>query len=228
MVAWPHAITAVARLAPDTGPPPPEVQVSRGRTSALAVREALLRAARELLDERGPAGLAVRDIAARAGVAPMGVYNRFGSKDGILNALLEQGFAELAAAVTVRPDAADPLGAITAGMGSYRAFALANPAMYRLMFDLPIAGFEPSPEVRMMALAAFERLIDAVRLGIATGHLRSGDPAEIAQRVWAGCHGATSLELRGIAFITDYDAHYAALVRTLLRGLATRPDSESG
>ncbi|MGH3855747.1 MAG: TetR/AcrR family transcriptional regulator, partial [Pseudonocardiaceae bacterium] len=45
--------------------------------------------------------LAVRDIAARAGVAPMGVYNRFGSKDGILNALLQQGFDELAAAVTV-------------------------------------------------------------------------------------------------------------------------------
>ncbi|WP_170177880.1 TetR/AcrR family transcriptional regulator [Thermomonospora umbrina] len=227
MVAWPHAISAVARLVPDTDPPPPGAEVSRGRTSALVVREALLRAARELLDERGPAGLAIRDIAARAGVAPMGVYNRFGSKDGILNALLEEGFAELAAAVTVRPDVADPLGAITTGMGNYRAFALANPAMYRLMFDLPIAGFEPSPEVRMMALAAFERLIDAVQVGIATGHLRPGDPEEIAQRVWAGCHGATSLELRGIAFITDYDTHYAALVRTLLRGLATHPDSES-
>ncbi|MFD0899286.1 TetR/AcrR family transcriptional regulator [Actinomadura sediminis] len=201
--------------------------MSRGRTSALVVREALLRAARELLDERGPSGLAIRDIAARAGVAPMGVYNRFGSKDGILNALLEQGFAELAAAVTVRPVAADPLGAITAGMGNYRAFALANRAMYQLMFDLPIAGFEPSPEVRMMALAAFERLIDAVQLGIATGHLRPGDPDEIAQRIWAGCHGATSLELRGIAFITDHDAHYDALVRTLLRGLAADPDPES-
>ncbi|GGV31282.1 hypothetical protein GCM10010182_63390 [Actinomadura cremea] len=92
MVAWPHANTAVARLGPDTAPPPPGADVSRGRTSALAVREALLRAARELLDERGPSGLAIRDIAARAGVAPMGVYNRFGSKDGILNALLEQGF----------------------------------------------------------------------------------------------------------------------------------------
>ncbi|MGI5170483.1 TetR/AcrR family transcriptional regulator [Spirillospora sp. CA-253888] len=201
--------------------------MSRGRTSALVLREALLRAARELLDERGPSGLAVRDIAARAGVAPMGVYNRFGSKDGILNALLEEGFAELAAAVTVRPDA-DPLGAIATGMGNYRAFALANPAMYRLMFDLPIAGFEPSPEARMGALAAFERLIEAVRLGIATGHLAPGDPEEIAQRIWAGCHGATSLELRGIAFITDHDAHYAALVQTLLRGLATRPDAESG
>ncbi|MQY03798.1 putative HTH-type transcriptional regulator [Actinomadura sp. RB68] len=200
--------------------------MSRGRTSALVVREALLRAARELLDERGPTGLAIRDIAARAGVAPMGVYNRFGSKDGILNALLEQGFAELAAVVTVRPDAADPLGAITTGMGNYRAFALANPAMYRLMFDQPNAGFEPSPEARMMALATFERLIDAVQLGIATGHLRPGAPEEIAQRIWAACHGATSLELRGIAFISDHDAHYAALVRTLLRGLAAHPAPE--
>lgn len=201
--------------------------MSRGRTPALAVREALLRAARELLDEHGPSGLAIRDIAARAGVAPMGVYNRFGSKDGILNALLEQGFTELEAAVTVRPEAADPLGSITTGMRNYRAFALANPAMYGLMFDMPIAGFEPSPQVRRLAHAAFERLIDAVQLGIATGHLRPGDPNEIAQYLWAGCHGATSLELRGIAFITDYDAHYTALLWTLLRGLATHPHAES-
>ncbi|MGH3855010.1 MAG: TetR/AcrR family transcriptional regulator, partial [Pseudonocardiaceae bacterium] len=75
--------------------------MTRQRTPTLEVREALLRAARELLDERGPDALAIRDIAARAGVAPMGVYNRFGSKDGILNALLQQGFDELAAAVTV-------------------------------------------------------------------------------------------------------------------------------
>ena len=39
--------------------------VSRQRTPTLQVRDALLRAARELLDERGPDALVVRDIAAR-------------------------------------------------------------------------------------------------------------------------------------------------------------------
>ena len=75
--------------------------MTRRRTPTLEVREALLRAARELLDEGGPAALGVRDIAGRAGVAPMGVYKRFGSKNGIIDELFRQGLEELAAAVVV-------------------------------------------------------------------------------------------------------------------------------
>lgn len=47
-------------------------------------------------------------------------------------------------------------------MANYRAFALANTAMYRLMFDQPIPGFSPSDTVRSAAL------IHTVLRGIAT------------------------------------------------------------
>lgn len=194
--------------------------VTRQRTPTLAVREALLRAARQLLDERGPDALAIRDIAVRAGVAPMGVYNRFGSKDGILNALLHEGFGELAAAVTVAPDSEHPLRSIATGCANYRAFALANPAMYRLMFDFPVPGLYSSDAARAAAHTAFARLVDAVRLGIATARIQPGEPHEIAQRIWAACHGAISLELRDIGFVPDRDTHYTALIHTLLRGIA--------
>jgi hypothetical protein len=53
----------------------------------------------------------------------------------------------------------------------------------------------------------------------------AGDAEEVAQRLWAGVHGAVSLELRGTVFARDVEAHFAALVRTLLRGLATDPDA---
>jgi AcrR family transcriptional regulator len=196
----------------------------RQRTPTLEVRDALLRAARELLDEHGPGALTIRDIAARADVAPMGVYHRFGSKNGILDALFHQGFDELAAAVAVTPDSDDPLRSLAIGMANYRAFALANPAMYRLMmFDHAIPGFSPSQAAQHAAHAAFHHLVEAVRLGIATTHIQSGDPHEIAQRLWATCHGAVSLELRHIGFITDHDTHYRALVHTILRGIATTP-----
>jgi len=193
--------------------------VTRQRTPTLEVREALLRAARRLLDERGPDALAIRDIAARAGVAPMGVYNRFGSKDGILNALLQQGFDELAAAVTVTPDSDHPLRSLATGCANYRAFALANPAMYRLMFDFPVPGLYSSDAARTAARTAFERLVDAVRLGIATAHIQPGEPYEIAQRIWAACHGAISLELRNIGFVSNHSTHYTALIHTVLRGI---------
>jgi AcrR family transcriptional regulator len=199
------------------------VSGSRQRTPTLEVRDALLRAARELLDEHGPGALTIRDIAARAGVAPMGVYNRFGSKNGILDALFQQGFSELAAAVALTPDSADPLRSLATGMARYRAFALANPALYRLMFDFPVPGFRPSPAAQHAAHAAFGHLVGATRLGIATTHIPPGDPEELAQRIWATCHGAVSLELRGIGFVTDRTTHYTALTHTILRGIATTP-----
>lgn len=198
--------------------------VSGRRTPTLEVRDALLRAARALLDERGPDALAVRDIAARAGVSPMGVYNRFGAKDGIVDALVEQGFTELTEAVTVEPDA-DPFVYLAAGLTAYRAFALANPRMYRLMFDRPVAGYVPSEQAMRAATGSFERLVSGVRLAMAAGVLEVGDAREVAQRLWASVHGAVSLELRGTVFAENVDAHFAALLRTLLRGLAVRPDA---
>jgi hypothetical protein len=49
-------------------------------------------------------------------------------------------------------------------MANYRALALANTAMYRLMFDQPIPDFSPSDTVRSAAHTAFDRLVDAVQL----------------------------------------------------------------
>lgn len=197
--------------------------VSNRRTPALEVRDALLRAARGLLDDRGPNALAVRDIAARAGVSPTGVYNRFGSKDGILDTLIAQGFRELAEAVSLEP--VEPLRHLAAGLAAYRRFALANPWMYRLMFDQPVAGYVPSEAAMEVAKAAFGELVDGVRLAMAAGAVPAGDVEEVAQRLWAAVHGAVSLELRGTVFARDVEAHFTALVRTLLRGLATDPDA---
>ncbi|WP_028921809.1 TetR/AcrR family transcriptional regulator [Pseudonocardia acaciae] len=193
---------------------------ARRRTPSVAVRDALLRAGRQLLDQGGPAALGIRDIAAVAGVSPMGVYQRFGSKEGILNALLEQGFTDLGTAINVTPDPARPLRALATGMAHYREFAIANPGLYRLMFDLPFPDFSPSPTAISASRATFDRLIDAVRLCIATGDLRPDDPDELAQQIWAGCHGAVSLELRGIGFVADPASHYRNLTHTLIRGLA--------
>jgi AcrR family transcriptional regulator len=197
--------------------------VTRRRTPTLEVREALLRAARELLDERGTDALGVRDIATRAGVAPMGVYKRFGSKNGIVDELYRQGFEELADELEgIQGD--DLLAVIADGMGRYRDFALRNPAVYRLMFDAPVPDYTPSAAAMEAGRRAFNRLVDAVRLCLAAGIIRTGDAVEIAQRIWASCHGSVSLQLRGIGFVTDYDAHYAELVQTLLRGVAVGRD----
>ena len=60
---------------------------------------ALLASAAEILETEGPDGLSVRRIAAAAHVAPMGVYNHFDSKYGIVEALFIQGFERLGEAM---------------------------------------------------------------------------------------------------------------------------------
>src|SRR5437763_1087484 len=67
----------------------------RGRTPSADVERELLAAAEAVLVRDGPGGLTVRAVAAEADIAPMGVYNRLGGKDGLVDALLIKGFDRL-------------------------------------------------------------------------------------------------------------------------------------
>src|ERR1700719_4782713 len=75
------------------------VEGRRARTRSADVERELLAAAEALLVRTAPGGLTVRAVAAEAGIAPMGVYNRLGGKDGLVDALLIKGFDRLRAAV---------------------------------------------------------------------------------------------------------------------------------
>lgn len=72
-------------------------------------RALLLSAASTLLADEGPEALTVRRIAATAGVSTMGVYSRFGGKDGVVDALFREGFDGLLAAMLEAPTTDDPL-----------------------------------------------------------------------------------------------------------------------
>ena len=64
---------------------------------------------------------------------PMGVYNHFDGKEGLLNALVSDGFAEFAGVVTAIDT--DPAERLRNCGRNYRTFALANPNLYTLMFS---------------------------------------------------------------------------------------------
>src|ERR1700743_182397 len=101
----------------------------RGRPPSADVERELLAAAEAVLVREGPGGLTVRAVAAEAGIAPMGVYNRLGGKDGLIDALLIRGFDMLRAFCDAAsgPDATARF--YDCGR-RYREFALANPHFY--------------------------------------------------------------------------------------------------
>jgi AcrR family transcriptional regulator len=189
----------------------------RHRTPSVEVERALVDAAYALLEADGPDGLSVRAIAAAAGVAPMGVYNHLGNKNGVVDALFIRGFDALRDAFAEVDG--DPLGSLRESCRRYRALALAQPRTYGVMFDQAVAGFTPSPAAWEHACAAFDRLVDMVGGALAAGAIREDDPVEVAQRLWSTMHGAVSLELRHMGFVEDLDGYYERLVDSTLRGL---------
>ena len=188
----------------------------RTRTAGADVRSALLRAGRTILERDGTAGLTVRAVAGEAKVAPMGVYNHFDGRDGLLDALVTDGYAEFGRAIATRDD--DPATRLRNAGVAYRKFALANPVLYGLMFSA-----QCTPEIDVAA-NAFEVLVDTIRYGQVAGVILSADPVKQAMQTWSAVHGAVSLELAH-AYHPDVDAsaNYENVLDFVARALAPRP-----
>ncbi len=78
------------------------------RTKA-SLREALLDAAADLLPDRGHAGLRMADVAAKAGVSRQTVYNEFGNKAALTQAVALRTAAEFLDGIRQRFETADGL-----------------------------------------------------------------------------------------------------------------------
>jgi AcrR family transcriptional regulator len=197
----------------------------RGRTPSADVERELLTAAEAVLVRDGPGGLTVRAVAAEAAIAPMGVYNRLGGKDGLVDALLIRGFdrlrASLEEAMAAPGEPAMRGRFISCGL-AYRRFALANPHFYAIMFEGAVPHDHGNLEVHEHAAACFGALVRAVELSAAAGVIAAPDPLEAAQQVWSAVHGAVALELQGLVLTPDPQYTYQAFMATLIRGLAPR------
>ncbi len=159
--------------------------------SPATTRETLLETALRLLEERGPAALRVRDLAAAAGQSTMGVYHHFGSKQGLLEQLYLHGFERLADRLSSVPSGGRARQELLEFALAYRRFAVDNEALYGLMFERATPDFIPSDASRRAGLSTFQML--ATR--IADWKPDFTDPAADAHLVWAAMHGLVTIEL---------------------------------
>src|SRR5258707_7214489 len=112
------------------------------------LRAACLRAAMELLEEDGAAGLSVRAVARRASVSPNAPYRHYADRDALVSAVAAEGYRELAeelAAAHPFPSTPDDLAGVAV---TYVQFALEHPALFRVMFVEPC---DPSSKERVDA-----------------------------------------------------------------------------
>ncbi len=111
------------------------------------LRAALVAEGLRLLEGSDSDSLSLREIARNAGVSATSVYRHFPDKQALLAALAQEGLARLA---TAQREAAAQAGGGAHGFAAtgraYVRFALANPALFRLIFasaaqhGLPVTG----------------------------------------------------------------------------------------
>jgi AcrR family transcriptional regulator len=193
------------------------------RTPSLAVEEALLAAAERVLIRDGLGAVTVRTVAAEAGVAPMGVYSRFGGKEGLLAAMARRGLESLCEAISAAPDELDPLRRLKAAGLAYRDFGLSHSFQYHLIFDAVSSAQPLHPEVEAGARTTFAILERLVLSAIAAEAIGPVDVGEVTQQLWSALHGAVSLELSERVFAAKPAESYERLLDLILDGIRAAP-----
>lgn len=191
----------------------------------LRTREAILNAARQIINEKGPQALSMRALARRIDYSPAGLYEYFDGKDAIIDAVCAQGHDKLSAAMG-RVDAALPAAQYLGAIGrAYINFAVDYPDYFLLMFttgnpeamtpSLSLPGDHDNGSFQIL-LNALQRLADEEIIP------RSGpeDLLGLAYEAWSMVHGAAMLRITALRDAPlDFERWDARLLPHFLQGL---------
>jgi len=200
--------------------------------------------ARHQLAEHGSAALSLRAVAREVGMVSSAVYRYFPSRDDLLTALIVDAYDAVGAAAEEALAAHRRRGAggrWLAATQAIRAWALAHPHEYALVYGSPVPGYAAPQDTidpaSRVALALLQIVVD----GVATGEIEAGGEPSTARVVrtdfaelraaaapgvpdavlsrtllaWSALFGSISLEMFGHLHnvIHDYDAYFAIQMR---------------
>jgi len=173
-----------------------------------STRDRLLLAAGQLLHEAKGGNVSTRAICDRAGVQAPTLYHHFGSKQGLLDAVVNYGFTQYVSEHTA--DVAVPVQALRAGWDSHVRYGLEHPGFYVLLHG----QIEPAVPCTLTARAEamlLDRLVEVAR----SGRLLV-PPADAAREIVAANVGVT-LSLIARPF-DERDSAMSARVREAVIG----------
>ncbi len=189
-------------------------------------RQAILKAASEIVRQEGPAALSMRALADRIDYSAAGIYEYFANKEEIMGAVCAEGVDRLAAYLR-RSDPALPVNDYLLAIGlAYIRFAVENPEYFVLMFSSgpiatgPVSG--PDDEDPQLP-SSFGILVQTIRRGLDEDvfHARAGfGLMEMVYAAWATVHGIAMLRAAGLHdYPADLEQADIAVLQNLSRGL---------
>ena len=183
-------------------------------------REAIARAAKDLLVAEGLHAVSLRRVASALGVTAPALYAHVTDKRDLLQGIVEQemdALLERFAAV----EATDAMERLRAMSDAYIDYGLQNPAMFRAMFLFrPELTSEPRADQPALSCRIHQAFVDAVRRAADEHVIDEVDPELAALAIWTTAHGVVTTLLSGPPLHIDLKERLAgAAVTASLTGL---------
>jgi AcrR family transcriptional regulator len=183
------------------------------------LRNALERAALELVAERGPAGFTLAEASRRAGVSVAAPFRHFKNKSALLAALAMRGYeAQRERFTAAIAQSADPVEQLARFAAAYIQFSLDERALFDVTFS---AGHLKSEHPGLEQ--AGQRVLDVLREPAERLRADPVDAIELIQTVGATAHGFAAFLREGILgdpaeALEKTKRHAADATRLLARG----------
>lgn len=162
------------------------------------LRNALILAAAQIIEESGSLNFAMADAARRAGVSTAAPYRHFGDRDALLEAVSQLAFYGLG--VTVREAVAtNPKGSIESIIAigqSYVDYVIRKAPFYDLMWGDAGARAMDADSFDKKA-SGFYILVDAVDAYTTKQGLKDIDLMDLAVKLWSMVHGMSAISMSG-------------------------------
>ena len=184
------------------------------------LREALVEAAITAARERGPDGLAIRDLARRVGVSHNAAYRHFANRDALVTEVAGRVMEQLMSAMLSRlrkVDAQDPILRARRRLAetgrAYVDYAITEPGLFRLALTSlsTVTAASPYPDRDPLHLLS-QVLDDLVEVGFLSAEARVD--AELT--CWSAMHGFSVLSIDGPLRLAEDVDRSSALDRVLV------------
>lgn len=163
------------------------------------LKNALIEAGIEILSKDGLGALSLRSVARKAGVSHAAPYAHFTDKQALVAAISTEGYRKLyeRVAQAAARYAGDPLRQFVESSWAYVAFALEEPAHFKITLSGVVEKEKDYPAFVEIAQKNYRSLLEIVTICQAAGILDPGPPDLMAVSVWGLIHGFTTLILEG-------------------------------
>lgn len=194
------------------------------------LRAALVEAAIELIEEKGPAALSLREVARVVGVSHTAPYRHFPNKQALLEAVAIEGFQALGDALdsVIEANPEDPRQQMIEAGAAYVVEAVNSPQRAQLMFGGTFSHESQKAELKDAADASFSRCVQIIQRGQQQGVFHQGSTRRLVMTFWSASHGLAMLliadQFEVLAPGENADALWRRVADSLLAGFLTNPD----